>query len=76
MFLEIIKERLTIISLTGEEYMGVIRRATAAGVLGATIYDALLAGCALKAKPETIYTWNERHFRLLGPEIVVRMKTP
>jgi len=76
LFLEQIEERLTIVSLTGEEYMGVIRRAAEAGISGGTIYDALLAECALKAKPDTIYTWNERHFRLLGPEIIVRLRTP
>ncbi|HEY1660419.1 MAG TPA: PIN domain-containing protein [Candidatus Sulfotelmatobacter sp.] len=76
LFLELIKQRLTIVSLTGEEYMEVIRRAAEEGILGGTIYDAILAGCALKAMPETIYTWNERHFRWLGREIAVRVRTP
>ena len=76
LFLELIQERLAIVSLDGDEYMEVIRRATEAGILGGTIYDALLAGCALKAMPETIYTWNERHFRLLGPQIAARVRTP
>jgi predicted nucleic acid-binding protein len=76
LFLKQIEERLSIISLTGDEYLGVIRRATEAGILGGTIYDAVLAGCALKVMPEAIYTWNERHFRLFGPEIAARVRTP
>jgi predicted nucleic acid-binding protein len=76
LFLELIRQRLAIVSLTGEEYMEVIRRAAEEGILGGTIYDAILAGCALKAMPETIYTWNERHFRLLGPEVAGRVRTP
>jgi predicted nucleic acid-binding protein len=75
-FLEEIEERLTIVSLESDEYLKVIRRAAAGGIVGGTIYDALLAGCAMKAKVETIYTWDERHFRLLGSEIAVRVEKP
>jgi len=75
-FLEEIEERLAIVSLDSGEYLKVIRRAAAAGIVGGTIYDALLAGCAIKAKAETIYTWDERHFRLLDPEIAERVEKP
>ena len=37
--------------------------------MGGTIYDALLAKCALKANATTIYTWDLEHFRRLGPEV-------
>jgi predicted nucleic acid-binding protein len=40
------------------------------------IYDALLAACAMKAKAETIYTDNERHFRMFGPDVASRVKKP
>jgi predicted nucleic acid-binding protein len=53
-----------------------IRQASANGILGATIYDALLAACAIKAKAETIYTDNERHFRMVGPDVASRMRKP
>ena len=46
------------------------------GVVGGTIYDALLAQCATNVKAETIYTWNIRHYQLLGPDVVKRIKTP
>ena len=44
--------------------------------MGGTIYDALLACCALKAKATTMYTWDLNHFRLLGPEVTRRVQSP
>jgi len=40
------------------------------------IYDALLAKCALKANATIIYTWDLDYFRLLGPEVARRIRTP
>ena len=60
-----IEQRCTIVSLDAREYLKVIRQAAANGIAGETIYDALSAGCATKAKAEIIYTDNEKHFRLL-----------
>jgi predicted nucleic acid-binding protein len=53
-----------------------IASAVAQGVVGGTIYDALLARCALKANATTIYTWDLNHFRLLGPEVARRAQIP
>lgn len=76
LFLENIREHLAIIALTADEYHAVIGEAAQAGVIGGTIYDALIARCALKAKAETIYTWNTRHFEQLGSAIAKLLKTP
>jgi predicted nucleic acid-binding protein len=76
LFLENIRERLTIVTLTAEEYYKALKQAAAAGIVGGTVYDALLAQCALKAGAETIYTWNIRHYQQLGPEIAKRLKVP
>jgi predicted nucleic acid-binding protein len=62
LFLGEVKERLTLIALDEEEYYAAIERASIRGVLGGTIYDALVANCAAKAKAETLFTWNIRHF--------------
>ncbi len=75
LFPENIRERLTLITLTGDEYHATIQEAAGAGVIGGTIYDALIARCALKAKVEAIYTWNTRHFQQFGTAIVKRLKT-
>jgi predicted nucleic acid-binding protein len=76
LFLSDMEEHLTIVSLDAAEYSAIIRQAAANGILGATIYDALLAACAIKAKAETIYTDNERHFRMFGPEVASRVRKP
>jgi len=76
LFLENVRERLALIALTGEEYYGAIKDAAAAGVKGGTIYDWLIARCAIKAKADLIYTWNTRHFEQLGPAISKRLRTP
>jgi predicted nucleic acid-binding protein len=75
LFLENIRERLALIALTADEYHATIKEAAEAGVIGGTIYDALIARCALKAKVDAVYTWNTRHFEQFGPEIVKRLRT-
>jgi predicted nucleic acid-binding protein len=76
LFLENVRERLTLIALTGEEYYAAIKDAVEAGVIGGMIYDWLIARCAIKAKADSIYTWNTRHFEQLGPAIAKRLRTP
>lgn len=76
LFLENIRERLAIIALTANEYYAAITEAAQAGVMGGTIYDALVARCALKANADTIYTWNTRHFEQFGPAVAMRIKLP
>lgn len=63
LFLEEIIERLSIITLTGEEYFQVMKKAASSGIPGGIIYDALLLRCALKSAAETICTWNVKHFQ-------------
>jgi predicted nucleic acid-binding protein len=76
LFLENIRERLMVIALDANEYYEAVAEAAATGVIGGTIYDAAIARCALKARADTIYTWNVRHFQQLGPEISKRVRTP
>ncbi len=76
LFLENIVERLTMITLTADEYYDSLKEAAVAGVVGGTTSDALLGRCAMKAKAESIYTWNLKHFQQFSPEIVRRLRTP
>ena len=76
LFVATLKERLTVIALTDEEYFRCLERNAALSIVGGTIYDALLAECALKARAESIFTWNLRHYQLLGPEVSKRLRTP
>jgi predicted nucleic acid-binding protein len=77
LFLAELRQRLTLVALDKEEYYATIEQASALGVMGGTVYDALLARCALKARAETLYTWNVKHFQQLGlEEVVKRIRTP
>jgi predicted nucleic acid-binding protein len=76
LFLGDVVERLTVVSLTSEEYFRAIRDAAARGVVGGMVHDALLLRCAEKAGAEVVYTWNVRHFGPLGAENAPRVATP
>ena len=76
LFLETIRDRFAIISLSAREYFAAIEDAAARGTVGGAVYDALLAQCALKAGAETIFTWNVNHFQRLGAEVAMRVKAP
>jgi predicted nucleic acid-binding protein len=76
LFIGSIRERLSIIALTGDEYADALLASSALGIVGGGIYDAMLAHCAIKAAAETIYSWNGRHYSLCGPEVMRRLRTP
>jgi predicted nucleic acid-binding protein len=76
LFLDDVRKRLTIIALTEEDYHSTISGAAGEGILGGTIYDALLARCALKSNCEIIYTWNTGDFNRLGQDVAKRTRTP
>ena len=76
LFLRDVRERLSVVALDDSEYFRAIENAAEAGISGGTIYDALIAQCALKARAQTIYTWNIRHFQLCGHDIASRVKSP
>jgi predicted nucleic acid-binding protein len=76
LFLDEVRDRLAIVALTPEEYYSTISDAAAEGIVGGTIYDALLCRCAVKAEAELIYTWNVRHFQQFSEEITKRLRTP
>jgi predicted nucleic acid-binding protein len=76
LFLENVGERLTIVTLAGDEYYAVVKAGAAGYIVGGMIYDAILARCALKAGAEVIYTWNTKHFQRLGADVAKRLKTP
>ncbi len=76
LFLGSIKEHCTLIALDTDDYVSAIETSASLGIVGGTIYDALLCQCALKANAETILTWNLEDFRRLGPEVAKRVRTP
>jgi len=47
LFIGSIRERLSIVALTGNEYADALQAFSALGIVGGGIYDALLAQCSL-----------------------------
>src|ERR1700683_4494701 len=76
LFIGNIRERLSIVTLSGEEYADSLEASAALSIVGGNIYNALRAHCALKAKAEAIYTWNTRHYTLCGRDVMGRLRTP
>jgi hypothetical protein len=76
LFLDSVEERLEVISLDPREYRLAIREAATAGIVGGTIYYALLGRCALKARATRIYTWDVGDFQRLSTEIAEKVRTP
>jgi predicted nucleic acid-binding protein len=76
LFVGSVRERLSIIALSGDEYADALQASSARGIVGGGIYDAILAQCAIKAEAEAIYSWNRRHYAQCGPEVIRRLHEP
>jgi predicted nucleic acid-binding protein len=76
LFLDDVRQRLTLVALDGQEYLQMTEASAAGGLVGGAIFDAILGHCALKAKAELIYTWNPKDFLRLSPAIASRVKSP
>lgn len=64
------------VSLTAAEYLSTIRQVAASGISGGIVYDAVLIACARKCKADVIYTFNERHFTRIAPDLADRIRKP
>ena len=73
--IERFRKALTIVSLSDDEFLTVIARTAAGGIIGGAIYDALIAECAVKARADLLVTWNVRDF-IRFPKVAAIVKTP
>jgi predicted nucleic acid-binding protein len=76
LFLEDIRERLTVESLAADETWKLVADAAARGITGGMTYDLIQARCALKVHANVLYTWNSKHFSRLGKEVSVIARNP
>jgi predicted nucleic acid-binding protein len=76
LFLELIERQFSFVALETGEYWAVLKECSEIGIVGGTVYDALIARCALKSGADVLYTWNVGDFRRLGPDISKRVRTP
>jgi predicted nucleic acid-binding protein len=75
-FVEEVRNRLTIVSLNEAEYAETIQQTAERGLVSGRVYDALLLRCAAKVHAEVIYTWNVKHFRAIDPKQADKVRTP
>ena len=71
-----IRERLTLITLSEQEYVSALELASSATIVGAAAYDALIDHCPLKAGADILLTWNVRDFTRLGSAFAQLVRTP
>jgi len=71
-----IASRMTVVSLSAKDYSATLRETARMGLSGGIVFDALLLACARKVKARRIYTWNEKHFRMVAPDLADRIFTP
>ena len=76
LFVEEVRQRLTLVSLSEREYLATIRQASEQGLTGGRIYDALLLRCAANCGARHIYTLNLKHFQAIAPSLAHCMRTP
>jgi predicted nucleic acid-binding protein len=76
LFLQNVRERLTVVTLDEDEYFKALEDAASAGISGGTVYHLIIANCALKAKVQAIYTWNAKHFNRLGENVASLVRQP
>jgi predicted nucleic acid-binding protein len=73
--LEQIRAKLTVISLSEQEYVSAIESVSET-IVGGAAYDALIARCAVKAQADVLLTWNTRDFTRFGFNIAQLVRTP
>lgn len=73
---EQIAARLTVVPLGADEYAAIVRSVARMGLAGGIVFDAVLLACARKVDAQRIYTWNEKHFHLVAPDLSDRITTP
>ncbi len=76
LFVQEARNHLGVITLDETEYYAVVEQLAERRITGGRIYDALLLRCAVKAKAETIYTWNLKHFQNILPDLAGKIQTP
>ena len=76
LFVEEVRHRLALVSLSEEEYFGTIQETSSRGVAGGRVYDALLLACAAKCKAQAIYTWNLKHYQSFAPALASSIQNP
>lgn len=60
-----------VVTLEARSYRSLLRRAPKEMMGGGRVYDAVIAGCAAKAKVDTLLTFNESDFLSFGKTLTI-----
>jgi predicted nucleic acid-binding protein len=74
--LEATSSWLDVVTLGKSDYSAAIALVANLGFTSSSIYDALHAQAALKAKADVLLTLNKKHFLRLGQEVAKLVKEP
>lgn len=66
----------TVRTLPATGYSRLIKRLASDGVIGATVYDAVIVEVARRARADAVLTLNSSHFRRIWPGNVNRILSP
>jgi predicted nucleic acid-binding protein len=66
-FLSDLRERFTLVHLTGAEYLATAASAARAGLPGGKVHEALILACAREAGAEVVYPLNAKDFARIAP---------
>ncbi len=75
LILEQVGATLTCVPL-GSEVSEAIQNLAKMKLYGGIVSDALILACARKCEAEVIYTWNEKHFKMVAPDLAHRILSP
>ena len=67
--------RLSVVSLSEQEYVSALE-SVAATIVGGAAYDVLIAQCAVKSGADVNLTWILQDFTRIGPQIARLVRTP
>lgn len=74
--IEAAESHLVSVTLGADEYRLALRDASSRGIAGGTVYDFLIARCALKVGADVLYTRNLKHYQQFGDELSAKLRTP
>jgi predicted nucleic acid-binding protein len=65
-----------VIALNRDEYHAIIRHLAKTGIVGGTVYDAVIIAAGIKASVDHLLSFNAKHFRRVYPSVAHKIIVP
>ncbi|MEX2302934.1 MAG: PIN domain-containing protein [Bryobacterales bacterium] len=76
LFIKSLRERVTLVSLEGDDYFDTLLEISGRQLIGGVVYDGVIAACARKVRASVLYTWNPADFERLKLDHGPVIRTP